>query len=319
MPRTPASCDDDSSHLRLAADLAGIDVAEIVTPTSRDVVVDGLRLHYLDWGNHDAPAVLFLHGGALTAHTWDLVCLALRDRYRCIALDLRGHGDSEWSPGMRYSLADHVADVRGLADAVGLEGFAVVGQSLGAMTGLALAQRRPFGLAALVMVDAGPEVSQSAVHRVRDFVLGRSEFSSVDEIVAHARSFNPRRSGQLLRRSLLHNVRQLDDGRWTWKYDRRHLGPEELDRLRAEFAELADQLDRVACPVLVVRGADSDVLSDRSAADLAGRFGDGAWARVERAAHTVQGDNPAGLVEVLQGFLARSLRARRSRQAQASP
>src|SRR4051812_48449512 len=109
----PPGADAFLAHLRLAADVAGITAENVVLPASRDVVVDGVRLHVLDWEAPGHP-VVFLHGGGLTAHTWDLVCLALRGDGHCVALDLRGHGDSEWSPAMRYRPEDHAHDLQRL-------------------------------------------------------------------------------------------------------------------------------------------------------------------------------------------------------------
>ena len=101
IPRTPPrnetvlSQSETLAHLRLASRLARVDVDEVVVPTDHHAVVDGLRLHDLDWGHRDRPALIFLHGGRLTAHTWDLVCLAMRADFHCLAIDQRGHGDSE--------------------------------------------------------------------------------------------------------------------------------------------------------------------------------------------------------------------------------
>src|SRR4051794_31152425 len=103
----PAAQVEALAHLRLAVRIAGLEVDELVLPTEHDVVVGGLRLHYLDWGSARRPPLLFLHGGCLTAHTWDLVCLALRKQFHCLALDLRGHGDSEWSPTVDYGPDAH--------------------------------------------------------------------------------------------------------------------------------------------------------------------------------------------------------------------
>src|SRR5262245_1878470 len=93
---------EDLAHHRSAAELAGLEIPEFVAPEHHDVVLGGLRLHYLDWGTAGHPPALFLHGGGQTARTWDLCCLALRPELRCIALDQRGHGDSEWSYGFAY-------------------------------------------------------------------------------------------------------------------------------------------------------------------------------------------------------------------------
>jgi pimeloyl-ACP methyl ester carboxylesterase len=127
---------------------------------------------------------------------------------------------------------------------------------------------------------------------------------SVEDFVQRARAFNPRRDPRLLRYSLLHNLRRLPDGACTWKYDRRGLSPENLASVWRSLDKLRDRIDAVACPVLVVRGAESDAFSDTDAAGFAAALPDGRWARVENAGHTVQGDNPRGLVEVLAEFLA---------------
>src|SRR5262245_36159761 len=120
---------EELAHLRLAAELSGLDVESVALPASHHVVLGGMRLHYLDWGSHGRPPILFLHGGALNAHTWDVVCLGLRQRYRCLALDQRGHGDSEWSPVMDYGPEAHVRDIAGLVAHLELGRFLLVGQS----------------------------------------------------------------------------------------------------------------------------------------------------------------------------------------------
>jgi esterase len=293
------------AHLRLAVSLSGLEVDELVLPAEHDVVVDGLRLHYLDWGNHGRPPLLFLHGGCLTAHTWDLVCLALRSDYHCLALDQRGHGDSEWSPIVDYGPDAHVHDIRGLIEQLGLERPVLVGHSLGGLNALiyaAAAAADP--LAGVVLVDVGPDPQPAAVKRVADFVMGAPGDGSVEDFVERARAFNPRRDPRLLRYSLLHNLRRLPNGTWTWKYDRRGLTPEHIATVRKSLEGLRDGAEAITCPVLVIRGAESDVMTDTQAAAFAATLPVGRWAKVESAGHTVQGDNPRGLVEVLAHFLA---------------
>jgi len=273
-------------------------------PLERDVVVDGLRLHCLDWGYHDCPPLLFLHGGCLTAHTWDLVCLALRRDFHCLAVDLRGHGDSEWSPSADYGPDAHLRDLRGLIEQLGLARLILVGHSLGGLNAMLYARSAPERVAGVVLVDVGPEPQSSAVKRITDFVMGDPASGSVEDFVDRACAFNPRRDQRLLRYSLLHNLRQLPDGSWTWKYDRRLLSPERFASVRRSLAELPDRISAITCPVLVVRGAESDAFDDAQAARFAAALHDGRWAKVESAGHTVQGDNPRGLVEVLANFLA---------------
>jgi esterase len=292
------------AHLRAATDVAGVDVDEVVVPADHDVVVDGLRLHYLDWGRNGRLPLVFLHGGGLTAHTWDLVCLALRANFHCLALDQRGHGDSEWSPVLDYSPDAHVHDIRGLIEQLGLERPVLVGHSLGGLNAMVLAATAAEELAGIALVDVGPDPHPGAVKRIGDFVMGDPGNGSLEDFVARARAFNPRRDPRLLRYSLQHNLRQTPDGNLTWKYDRRRLTPEYVASLRRRFEELQKNAESITCPVLVIRGAESDALSDEQAAAFAAALPDGRWDKVENAGHTIQGDNPRGLVEVLARFLA---------------
>lgn len=296
------------SHLREAAAIAGMDATEVVAPEHGDVVVGGMRLHYVDWGPREAPPVLFLHGGGLTARTWDLVCLGLRPEFRCIALDQRGHGDSEWSPSMDYSLEAHVRDIQGFIEALDLAPIVLVGHSLGAFVGIALAAQSPELLRGLVLVDAVPGVPPTAVESVAEFILGPAEFDSVEDLVARAREFNPRRDARLLRRSLMHNLRELPDGRFTWKYDRRHLSPDTFEHMRRRFNQLDTDLSSISCPTLLVRGSESEAFSDQDVERVATKMPDATWIRVDGAAHTIQGDNPRDLADALRAFLRARLR-----------
>jgi pimeloyl-ACP methyl ester carboxylesterase len=299
----PPARADALAHLRRAAAVAGVDVDEIVLPVDRHTLVRDFRLHYLDWGGDGPPALLFLHGGALTAHTWDLVCLALRADHRCLALDQRGHGDSEWSPSMDYGPDAHLRDIGGLIESLGLARPVLIGQSLGGLHALMLAARDPSLVAAVVAVDVGPGVRTAGARRVADFAIEDPGPGPFEEFVRRAVAFNPRRDPELLRYSLRHNLRRLHDGSWTWKYDRRRVGEEYFHSTRRAVEELRERAGAIACPVLVVRGADSDVFGADAAAAFAGALAEGSWATVEAAGHNVQGDNPRGLVEALDGFL----------------
>lgn len=298
------TADEYRAHLTATAGRAGFEFDDIVLPKEHRPQIGRLRLRYLDWGNETAPPMLLLHGGALTAHTWDLTCLALRDEYRCIALDQRGHGDSDWEPEADYSIAAQREDVRGLADALGLDRFVLVGQSMGAINGLAFAAHYPERLRALVMIDAGPDMRRPGSRRIRQFVEDVAEASSLEAIIERALQFNPRRDPKILRRSLMHNLRRQPDGRWRWKYDHRRFQNLDREAHLAERRGLAERLARVTCPVLVVRGADSDVFHAEDAAHLAERFPKGHQITIENAGHTVQGDNPKALVAALRHFLA---------------
>jgi pimeloyl-ACP methyl ester carboxylesterase len=297
------SSEEYREHLQSTSVRAGFRFDEVALPAEHDIVVGDLRFHYLDWGRPGLRPILFLHGGALTAHTWDLCCLALRDEFHCLALDQRGHGDSDWAPDTDYSIAAQREDIRGFAEALGLDKFVLVGMSMGAINGLAYAIEYPETLSAVVLIDAGPNVRRSGSRRIRDFVNGGAEPETLDAIIARALTFNPRRDPLVLRRSLMHNLRERSDGTWTWKYDRRRFQSMGGDRHAAERQGLADGLARVTCPALVVRGAESDVFHDEDAERLAAGLPDGRWIKIARAGHTVQGDNPKDLSAALRKFL----------------
>jgi esterase len=296
------SAEEYREHLQSTSMRAGFAFGDVALPEERQVTLGGLRFGYLDWGNPHLQPLLFLHGGALTAHTWDLCCLALRDDYHCLALDQRGHGDSDWAPDADYSIGAQREDTRLFAEALGLDRFILAGMSLGAINSLAYAIEHAARLEALVLIDAGPQVRRPGSRRIRDFVNGVAEVPDLEGIIAKALEFNPRRDPLILRRSLMHNLRQTADGGWTWKYDRRRFQAMDQDRHRGDRQALAEQLHRVTCPTLVVRGADSDVFHDEDAELLATGLPDGRWVKVPNAGHTVQGDNPKDLVAALRGF-----------------
>jgi pimeloyl-ACP methyl ester carboxylesterase len=296
------SAEEYHDHLKTTAVRAGFSFSEVVLPSEKTVLIDKLRFRYLDWGTAGQRPMLFLHGGALTAHTWDLCCLALRDEFHCIALDQRGHGDSDWAPDADYSIAAQREDVRGFVDELGLGRFVLVGMSMGAINALAFAVNYVERLSALVLIDAGPEVRRRGSSRIRDFVNGGAKPESLDAIIERALAFNPRRDPKVLRRSLMHNLRQQTDGTWVWKYDRRRF-QQMGEGHAAERQGLAEGLAEVTCPTLVVRGAESDVFHAEDGERLAQRLPDGRFITIPRAGHTVQGDNPKDLAAALRDFI----------------
>ena len=296
------SSEEQRAHHRLAAQVAGVEISEFALPEHHHVVLGGQRFLYLDWGTPSLPPALFLHGGGQTARTWDLVCLALRQELHCLALDQRGHGDSEWSYGHEYGHEAHADDIVALLDELEIERAVLVGMSMGCINGLYVAARCPERVAAFVAVDAGPWVQFGGAKRIVDFVQSAAGLDSLDAYVEHAMAFNPRRDPRLLRVSLLHNLRQHEDGTLSWKTDRRR--PFDLVRMRESLAILAEGVGELRCPTLVVRGTESDVFSDDDAESFARALPDGRWVRVAGAGHTIQGDQPAALVDEIRGFLA---------------
>jgi esterase len=286
---------------RQALEIADLNPCTVTLPEDRQVIVGSMRFHYLDWAG-GGPPVLFLHGGGLNAHTWDVVCVMLRDHYHCIALDQRGHGDSEWSPVADYAVESQLTDVEGFIEQLQLASPVLVGQSMGGLNSIAYAVRHSAAMRGLVVVDVGPEINPAGTQRIREFA-STPELDSPEAFLERAVKFNPLRNPAVLKRSLYYNLRQTPTGKWALKHDQRR-GPEEYARLAAAQRErLAQQIPKISCPTLIVRGALSDVLTDDAADQFARLIGKASWRRVEKAGHNVQGDNPGGLIDVLLPFL----------------
>src|SRR5262249_62336960 len=166
-PRDMTQSPEFASLLESATDL-GIPHSRDVRYVSRHTVVRSLRFHFSEWGEPGAPKVLLLHGGNQSAHSWDLVSLHLADRYHVYALDQRGHGDTEWSRELDYSVAAMVDDLFAFIADQRIEQPIVFGHSMGGWNTLHAAQDRPGFARALVLVDVGPELSPIGTDVVRD-------------------------------------------------------------------------------------------------------------------------------------------------------
>jgi len=292
-------------RLRLGVRIAGIDVDEVVIPTDRDTLAGHIRLHWLDWAARaGAPDVLLLHGGGQNAHTWDPTAVQFRPALHCIALDQRGHGDSEWALDMDYSIDANVEDIERFVDALELSRFVLIGMSMGGLNSIEFAARHSERLLALVLVDVGPELHEVGTDRIAAFTGTDAELESVDAFLERAAEFNPLRDREVLRTSLLHNLHQLPDGRWTWKYDRRHRGRVDPAAGTERRLRLAEMLPSIDTPTLVLRGAESDVFWDEDAERVAARIRGARWAKIQNAGHTIQGDNPVEFVVAVRQFLA---------------
>ena len=257
----------------------------------------GVRLHALDWGGDGAPA-LFLHGGQLTAQTWDYVCLGLRGRVRAIALDLRGHGDSDRSED--YTFDSHVADIGAVLDALAWPRAHLVGMSYGGLTAAHFAVAAPERVLSLVTIDVGPGVAFEGTARMRGFFQRVHPSAGLDAMVEAAMQTSPSSDRECVAYRMAAMMRRRESGDWDWARD----GHQSTDypALLAKVEEMVIAAERVVGPCLVVRGGRSEVFSDEAAARFAARFANGEWIAVPHAGHNVQEDNPAGLIAALSRF-----------------
>jgi pimeloyl-ACP methyl ester carboxylesterase len=288
--------------MRDAATAAGVTPREFVLPTDGYAKVNGLRLHYLDWGNPHLPPVLLLHGVRLQAHTWDMAALQLREHYHLIAVDQRGHGDSEWTSDadfQRDTFDLMLEDTRQLATHLGWSKFILVGMSMGGITAMRYASMYPDTLSALCIVDIAPETMHSGVLSMEGFKIETETLSRFEDFLDRAHKFMPHRPIAQLRYSLMHSLKQLPDGRWTWKQDHR---PGAVKRL-TPLADLWSDLPKIAAPTLLMRGAQSNVLAPEIAERAAKTFANGRLVTIDPATHNVHSDNPNAFARELHRFV----------------
>lgn len=270
----------------------------------RTLILRGQRFHYAEWGAATAPPVLLLHGVTGHARTWDDEAAGLADRYHVLALDQRGHGDSDPSPNADYTVATMSADVAAFVDALGLSRLSIVGLSMGGRVAMGFAGQAPARVARLVIVDIGPEISEAGLVRVGTLMARSPElFPSLEHALAFHRLTNPLYTEAMLRHRVQHGTRPVEGG-LTWKYDRGL-----RDAVRA--GTWRDPIDLwplwrgITCPILLVRGADSDVLSPDIAKRMLDENPNTRFVEVAGAGHTVPGDQPVAFQALLSEFLAR--------------
>lgn len=265
---------------------------------------DGRSLSTLQWGTDD-PEIVLIHGGAQNAHTWDTVALALGRPL--IAPDLPGHGHSgSPAPGVGTRPDASAADLAEVIDALVPDVSLVVGMSLGGLTAIALAAIRPDLVPRLVLVDVTPGVTGDKAKAIHDFVRGPATFPSFDDLLARTMEFNPTRSESSLRRGILHNALQLDDGSWVWRHrrdDYTAMGDTDEPERRADITALWDDLESSSAPLTLVRGTrEQSVVDDTDVSELGRRRPDATIVEID-AGHSVQGDQPIELARIIETAL----------------
>ena len=269
----------------------GVSFTQENQPTDKTVRANGLEFHYLDWGNPANPDVLMLHGVSQQAHSWDFVALALSDRFHIMALDQRGHGDTDWAPDGDYSIEAMEADIDGVVEALGLNGFTLMGHSMGGRNSYVWASRHPKTLDALVIVDTGPQGQRAGRDRIQQFQQLPDELDSFEEFADRVQEYTGRQREQVVG-ALKYSIRERPDGKWSWKYDKilRTAGARPPGWTAEQLWEC---VEGISCPTLVVRGERSDIFAEETLTRMGQTIPDCATATIARAGHLVQGDNPA--------------------------
>jgi esterase len=301
-PLDMTGTDEFRSLLASAADL-GIPHAPAVPYRSCNIVLRRLRFHFLEWGRPDAPVIVLLHGGHQSAHSWDLVSLHLAQTYRVLALDQRGHGDSEWARDVVYSNHEMSLDAEAFIAAMGLRQPIVIGHSMGGRNTMLLLRRNHTIARAAVIVDVGPELSERGRAAIAGFVQGNQEFDDLEHFVRNVRQYDPYRSREHIERTVKYNMLERADGKYISKCDS---NPRRLGIVRASGPQENITLDDAAAfdlPVLLVRGEDSNILAPDAAERFASAMPRGRLATVPDCGHNVHGQNTKGFIGALGGFL----------------
>ena len=242
---------------------------DMIGPVSRTFISQRLRLHYLDWGNPEKPPLLLVHGGRDHAHNWDWTAQALRDEWRVIALDHRGHGDSEWVSDGNYSAGDMVYDVAQLVHQLDLAPVTIVAHSLGGNVCLRYAGIYPELVRKLVAIEGlGPSPAMVARMfakpygaRVREWIekkrasSGRTprKYATIEDALARMRQENTYLTAEQARHLTIHGANRNEDGTFSWKFDP-HLNNWPIE---TGYDEMKSVWEAISCPTLLLYGANS--------------------------------------------------------------
>jgi pimeloyl-ACP methyl ester carboxylesterase len=288
---------------RLPPDNAGAPALHAFSPApsvSRFVDVNGVKLHYLDYGEDGGIPLLCIHGGAAHAHWFDFVATGFMPEFHVRALDLRGHGDSAWTEPPDYSFAKYASDIARFVEELELRDFVLVGHSMGGMVSLVYAASHPGRVAKLVVVDSRMLMPMNRIAAMREAgTRSAKRYASRDELVSRYRLEPPGTQfahPEVVRHLALHSGRETSDGTWQHKFDRRVYATFE----RIDGMPLWEQIE---IPALLVKGERSQRIDPSIVKDVKARAPHVELTVVSDADHHITLDNPAGFVSQVKAFL----------------
>jgi pimeloyl-ACP methyl ester carboxylesterase len=277
-------------------------------PRDESLDANGLRFQYQEWGDvRTKHAVILLHGFAETKAIWTDVGQDLAREYRVIGLDQRGHGGSAPAKDNDYSRATQVEDLEAVITGLGLRTVTLVGHAMGGANAICYAAEHPDIVTALVIIETAPEVLRTGMETIRKLATGPDEFNTLDEVVDLYRQYYPEATSEQLERRARASVAVTDDGGYTWGFDKAfrdsRMRPPEPDPGQRRLNDLWDCVDRVQCPVMIVRGADTDMLTPEATQRVQRRIIGSRVSLIEGAGHHVPTDQPSALSLNIREFL----------------
>lgn len=270
--------------------------------------VNGLTYHCLEWGRPDAPVLLALHGLRSYAATFTGVAHALATKYRVVAPDFRGRGDSSWDPERNYFTSSYVSDIEQLTASLGVDRFTLLGHSMGGTVGYAYAARHPQQVRALVVEDIGPGSSTAtagADRILRELEQTPTRFADRAAVARFWRGIRPDVTEEALASRIDNTVRKADE-QWVWKLDMEGVAAARRSGDPAGPIDLWACVESLQCPTLVVRGSRSDFLTPQICRELAARQPRLTSVEIPDAGHYVHDDNPAAFLRAVTSFLDRA-------------
>ncbi len=259
----------------------------------------GLQINCVDYGGEGCAPLLFIHGGSAFGHWWDFVAPAFSARFHTLAMDLRGHGESGWAPSGEYGMADYAADVASMVESWGLGRPVLVGHSRGGLVALTYAAANPDQVRALAVIDSLPQTTPEMLAWTESMKSWRPRrYKTLQEACAAFRLLpaETHATPAMLQQIAQYGYRQEEDGSWVVRIDPQCRGRDPFDVLQ--------YLPAVTCPVLIVKAADSPMITREMARRMAAAAPSGSMAEIPHAYHHVMLDNPEGLVRALERFLS---------------
>ncbi len=272
------------------------------------IEANGLRFHYREWGDtRTKHALIMLHGYAETSEVWNDMAIDLAREFRVIALDQRGYGQSARASDLDYSRSRQVEDLEAIIEQLGLRSVTLVGHSMGGANAICYAAEHPEMVTALIVIETAPEVLRSGIETVRRLLATGESFGSLDEAVDAFRPYLPYASVEQIERRVRGSFTVNDDGLYVWDFDHSFrdpsVRPPDPDPGQRRVADLWDYADRIQCPTMIVRGAETDMLTPEAIQRLHRRIAGSRVSLIEDAGHHVPTDQPASLALNVREFL----------------